>query len=112
MNHRLRTSALVGAAVLTLAGSACSAWNDDRGIGDAPVDQQDDTTVKVWPNADRFPNISVICVGGNGVYSTTREAPPAVVPNDPECASGGVVSGSGGDPEGERSTAEEDSEDN
>ena len=38
-------------------GAACSGFNDYRGIGDAPVDQQPDTARKVWPNADRFPNI-------------------------------------------------------
>ena len=75
----------------SLVGAACSGFNDDRGIGDAPVDQQPDDARKVWPNADRFPNISAFCIGGNGVYTTTRQAPPAIVVDDPECAEGGVL---------------------
>jgi hypothetical protein len=75
----------------SLVGAACSEWNDDRGVGDAPADQQPDTARKVWPNADKFPNISAFCIGGNGVYTTTRQAPPAIVVDDPECAEGGVL---------------------
>ena len=81
----------VALAVSGLVGAACSGFNDDRGIGDAPVDQQPDSARKVWPNADRFPNISAFCIGGNGVYTTTRQAPPAIVVDDPECAEGGAL---------------------
>lgn len=89
MNQRI---AVIGAALLAVASIAgCSEWNDERGRGDAPSDQQPDREVKVWPNADQFPNIAVFCVGGNGVYTTTRDAPPAVVADDPECAENGVI---------------------
>lgn len=82
----------VAAALAVVALSAgCSGWNDERGVGDAPVDQQPDAHRKVWPNADQFPNISAFCVGGNGVYTTTRNAPPVVVVDDPECADNGEL---------------------
>jgi hypothetical protein len=64
---------------------ACSEYNDDRGIGDAPVQQEPDREIRVFPNGDGFPNIAFLCIGGNGVYTTTREAPPVVVASDPEC---------------------------
>lgn len=87
-----RHLALLAVPLLGVAAVAgCSGYKDDRGIGDAPSEQQPDQNVKIWPNADHYPNIAVLCVGGNGVYTTTREAPPAVVPNDPECAEGGVL---------------------
>lgn len=76
--------------VLALA-TGCSEYNDDRGRGDAPTDQQPDKTVKVWPNADLFPNIAALCIGENGVYTTTREAAPEVVANDPNCDEGGEL---------------------
>lgn len=85
----MKRLALAVLTVVVLAG--CSDWNDDRGRGDAPADQQPDQTRKVWPNADHFPNISAFCIGGNGVYTTTREAPPTVIVDDPECAEGGVL---------------------
>jgi hypothetical protein len=78
---------LVALLVLT----SCSAFNDDRGIGDAPADQQPDADRKVWPMPDQFANIAGLCIGGNGVYVTTREAAPAVVADDPECAPGGAL---------------------
>lgn len=86
----MRPLTIAGVVALALAGG-CSEYNDDRGVGDAPSEQVEDQPVLIWPNADQFPNIAVLCVGGNGVYTTTREAPPAVVPNDPECAEGGVI---------------------
>ena len=78
------TLTVTAALALTACGDAF--YKDDRGKGDAPVDQVEDTEVTVYPNGDGYPNISVICTEkGNGVYSTTREAPPVVVTNDPEC---------------------------
>jgi hypothetical protein len=66
--------------------AACSAYQDDRGKGDAPVNQLDDTEVTVYPNGDGFPNIAIVCTdSGNGIYTTTREVPPVVVTDDPEC---------------------------
>jgi hypothetical protein len=86
--HLLTTAALTGAA---FAASACSGWNNERGIGDAPVDQQPDETRKVWPNGDQFANVSAFCIGGNGVYTVTDPAPPEVIVDDPECAEGGAL---------------------
>lgn len=87
-----RRTWLAGLVVGGFLLAACSEFNDDRGIGDAPVEQQPDEERRVWPNANEFPNISAFCIGGNGVYTTTREAPPAIVPDDPECAEDGVLS--------------------
>lgn len=75
---------LVLAATLVL-GSACSQYNDDRGFGDAPADQQPDEPVKVYPMPDLFSNVALLCVGKNGVYVTTREAAPVVVKDDTNC---------------------------
>jgi hypothetical protein len=79
------------AAIATTAG--CSEFNDDRGKGDAPVDQQADREVTVWPNGDGFPNVAAFCIGDNGVYSVTggNRDPLDVVANDPNCAEGGVL---------------------
>jgi hypothetical protein len=94
----MRKGAVVAAVVVSgIVGAACSGWNNERGIGDAPVDQQPDEARKVWPNADKFPNISAFCIGGNGVYTTTRQAPPAIVVDDPECAEGGILATEGDD---------------
>jgi hypothetical protein len=82
------------AAVAVLAVAGCSGFKDDRGIGDAPVDQQPDTPVKVWPVPDRFMNIGAFCIGENGVYIHTREAAPVVVADDPNCDEGGVLADS------------------
>jgi len=76
---------LILVIVAVLFAASCSEWNDDRGKGDAPVDQRPDQTVNVYPNGDGYPNIAWFCIGGNGVYTTTREAPPVIIPDDPEC---------------------------
>lgn len=90
--NRVRRTVVGVVAVAGLsAWAGCSGFEDDRGIGDAPTDQQPDEDRKVWPNANLFPNISAFCIGGNGVYTTTRDAPPAIVVDDPECASGGAL---------------------
>lgn len=96
----------VGAA--GLIGAACSD-SDDRGLGDAPSEQLPDRPIPIWPNADMYPNVAVICVGNNGVYTTTREAPVAVVVEDPECAPGGAAY-TGTEPATERSVREEPSD--
>jgi hypothetical protein len=86
--HRLFKGMLVGAVAIIAFSllQACSGYNDERGRGDAPVEQMDDQEVRVYPNGDQFPNIAFFCVGGNGVYTTTREAPPVVNASDPECS--------------------------
>ena len=39
---------------------------------------------------DRFHNVAWKCVGANGIYTHTREAPPIVIAGDPNCAPGGL----------------------
>jgi hypothetical protein len=77
------------AALVALVG--CSSFNDDRGIGDAPVGKQHEEPHQVWVNIDSYPNVAAFCIGANGVYTTTREAPPVVIKDDPNCAEGGVL---------------------
>lgn len=76
-------------AVAALAG--CSNYNDERGKGDAPVGDIDEQPRNVWNNVNGFPNIAAFCIGDNGVYTTTREAAPTVIVDDPECAEGGAL---------------------
>ena len=94
MQHLTARNGLVACLVVLagLTGAACSGFNDDRGIGDAPVDQQPDQARKVWPNGDQFPNVSAFCIGDNGVYTTTRaNSDPVVVVGDPECGENGAL---------------------
>jgi Prokaryotic membrane lipoprotein lipid attachment site len=84
---------ILAVTVAVLALASCSAWDDDRGKGDAPVKQAPDREITVHPNGDGFPNIAQFCVGPNGIYTTTREAPPVVIPNDPICEESGISGG-------------------
>lgn len=72
--------------VLALA-TGCSEYEDDRGKGDAPVQNRkgDDKAAVVINFPDGFANIAVKCHKGNGLYVTTREAAPIVVKDDPIC---------------------------
>jgi hypothetical protein len=88
-----RRRLLLAAVPLTLALGACSGFNDDRGLGDAPAAQVDDAAVPVWPGPDGFMNIGAYCIGENGVYIHTRVAAPVVVRDDPNCEPGGVLAG-------------------
>lgn len=91
MNRNRFRIAVAGTAVaVAIATSACET-EDDRGLGDAPSEAHDDSTIGIYTNADAYPNISTLCVGGNGVYSTTREAAVTVIVGDPECEEGGVI---------------------
>jgi hypothetical protein len=91
MNRRITVGIL--ASGILLAAGACSDFNDDRGIGDAPASQVDDAPVPVWPGPDGFMNVGAWCIGENGVYVHTRPAQPVVIANDPNCDAGGVLSG-------------------
>lgn len=85
-----RTALALTLALMALVGGC--GWKDDHGLGDAPVDQQEDRTVKVWPNGDRYPNVAAFCIGKTGVYTNTRNSDPVdVISNDPNCAEGGVL---------------------
>lgn len=79
--------ALVG--LLTALGAGCS--NDEEGRGDAPVGERHESPRQVWVAPDLFPNITAWCIGQNGAYVTTREAAPVIIPDDPNCAEGGVL---------------------
>lgn len=74
------------ALVVLFAG--CSGWNDDRGIGDAPIGEQLEAPRDVYVLPDRFANVAVFCDGPARVYVTTREAPPVVVLDHPACDEG------------------------
>jgi hypothetical protein len=81
----------IAALALTVG---CSQWNDDRGRGDAPVaDPKDDTPAKVINFPDRFANIAFKCFGNAGLYVTTRNAPPVIIPDDPNCTNEVTVEG-------------------
>lgn len=80
----------IGAIIIAFT-AACGGWNDERGRGDAPVGARHDGAVEVWNFPDKFPNIAARCIGEDGVYVTTREAPPVVVANDPNCDEGGIL---------------------
>lgn len=79
----MRRVAILIAAMTALVG--CSAFNDSRGKGDAPVGSRDDTPAEVINMPDSFMNVAHKCYGVNGIYAHTREAAPVVVPNDPMC---------------------------
>lgn len=84
MNRRL----IAAGAVATVLLAGCSGYNADRGKGDAPVANKkgDDSPAYVVNFPDDFANVAHKCLGKNGIYTTTREAAPVVVVNDPECA--------------------------
>ncbi len=80
-----------GVCLALLAVAGCSKFQDDRGIGDAPADQQPDRPIKVWAGPDQFMNVGAYCIGVDGVYIHTRQAAPVVVPDDPNCDEGGIL---------------------
>lgn len=47
---------------------------------------QDDRSPHIINEPDKFANVAFKCMGVNGIYVSTREAPPVIVPNDPMCA--------------------------
>ena len=90
----MRTRLTIAAAGVFLVGAAgCQSYNERRGKGDAPVGATDDTPAKVVNFPNGFMNVAFKCIGPNGVYAHTREAAPAVVPDDPNCATGAAGDG-------------------
>jgi hypothetical protein len=79
------------AALVATAALASCQWEDERGVGDAPVGRLHEGPRQVWQNVDQFPNIVAFCIGDNGVYTHTRAAAPIVIANDANCAEGGIL---------------------
>ena len=71
--------ALVVALPLLLAAS-CEATRDLEGVRAVDPD-----SAMIIRNADAYPNISILCVDGTGIFTTNREAAPVVVPDSDVC---------------------------
>ena len=72
--------------ILVAVVAACGTYNDDRGIGDAPVGERHEDPREVWQNIDGYPNVSAFCVHSHLVITNTRDADAVdVVPKAPEC---------------------------
>lgn len=78
---------IAAAAVAAILATGCSEYNNKRGIGDAPVDRKNinDNPAHIINMPDTFSNVAFKCDGKNGIYVTTKDAPPVVVPSDPNC---------------------------
>ncbi len=63
---RKRIPAFIAAALFAVAATGCSAYNDERGKGDAPVANRkgDDSPAYVANMPDGFPNGSAKCLKG------------------------------------------------
>lgn len=85
MKRKFTVVALVAAMTLT----GCGKYNNAR--GDAPVGDKNEAPRKVWNNVDSFPNIVAFCIGNDGAYTTTRQAAPVIISDDPNCAEGGIL---------------------
>lgn len=83
-----KTIAAVALAAIALTG--CK-FEDERGVGDAPVGTLHEGPRQVWQNIDQFPNIVAFCIGRNGVYTHTRAAAPIVIANDANCTDDGIL---------------------
>jgi hypothetical protein len=79
---------IAGIALALTVTAGCSDHNDKRGRGDAPVGTRDDSPARIINMPDQFANLAVKCDRGNGIYVTTRDAAPTIIPNDPNCTKG------------------------
>ncbi len=71
---------------LLLTTAACA--SEKRGTGDSPVEpvrDQNNTRAHIVTMPNGFSNVAFKCDDGNGIYVTTREAAPVIVPDDPNC---------------------------
>ena len=66
--------AMATAAALALGLSACDAVQPYRDLEGAQITEPD--TAYVILNADKFPNISVVCFKGVALGTTTRDTSP------------------------------------
>lgn len=86
IGHRPRLAA-AAASVVLLVGCGTA----ERGTVDSPVEagpQQNNAPAHIVNFPDGFPNIAIKCDGRTGIYTTTREAAPTVIPDDPRCTTG------------------------
>lgn len=88
----LAMAIVIVALVALIAGcGAQDAFNDDRGKGDAPVGETDDSEAEVINMPNEFANIAHKCDGhGHRVYTTTHGGGPReiAVIDDPSCPGG------------------------
>lgn len=83
----MRRIAVVVAVMAVAAG--CSSYNEERGRGDAPVGDRDDSAKDVINFPDQFANVATACDAyGHRIYVTTRAGGALVVIADPTCAGG------------------------
>lgn len=84
---------LATALVVILSLTGCSEYNDQRGKGDAPVENRegDDKAAVVINFPDTFANVAIKCYAGTAIISTTREAPVNVIPDSTFCRGDEVV---------------------
>ncbi len=87
MNRR-KLVALVALVVTAGLGAGCDNFNSERGRGDAPIGEFNDSAAEVLNFPDKFANVAHKCDGhGHRVYSTTRQAAVVVI-DDPSCEGG------------------------
>ena len=95
MNRTTRWLAAVVALICTVGLSAgCNdAFNEPRGLGDAPVGEKLEAERDVILMPNNYPNMALVCDGTTRLYVATRTgAFPATivaVPNSPECPGSG-----------------------
>lgn len=77
---RQTTRLLLVVAVPLLLAASCEATRDLEGV--RAVDPDSAVIIR---NADAYPNISILCVEGTGIFTTTREAAPVVIPDSDVC---------------------------
>lgn len=77
---RHTTRLLLVVAVPLLLAASCEATRDLEGV--RAVDPDSAVIIR---NADAYPNISILCVEGTGIFTTTREAAPVVIPDSDVC---------------------------
>lgn len=76
-------SLLLVVLALVATGASCEATRDLEG-----VNAQDPDSAVIIRNADMFPNLSILCVKGTAIVTTTREAAPVVVQQADLCSDG------------------------
>jgi hypothetical protein len=83
----MRSTRLVRLAVLAcvplVLAASCEATRDLEGV--RAVDPDSAIIIR---NADQFPNLSILCVDGTGIFTTTRDAAVTVVEDAALCRDG------------------------